>query len=156
MRPSRVQTYMDCAQAWAKRSTCMRLNVGAVIVVNRNIVSHGYNGAPSSKPHCTGNDCPGKFLCQETVHAEENALIRMDQSFLSSSVHKDMYVTDSPCPACAEMIVEAGIRRLFFATPYRIAEGLDYLIHHGVDVYRVTPSGFVMEWKSRSIVQPEV
>ena len=154
MRPTRIQTYMECAQAWAKRSTCHRLNVGAVIVVDRTIVSHGYNGVPSGHEHCLGNACPGKFECKETIHAEVNALRRW--SVEGPTPAADMYCTDSPCPDCATNIVVRGIRRVFFATPYRITTSLDGLMEAGVEVYRVTPAGYVINWKTRDVVEPVV
>jgi len=155
MRPSRIQTYMEIAHTWAKRSTCFRLNVGAVIVHNRTIIAHGYNGVPEGAPHCSGNDCPGKFQCQETIHAEVNAIKRAKRgTFLPYEI--DMYCTDSPCQACAIQIEKFNIRRLFFATPYRITGPLDYLITGGVEVYRVTPAGYVIEWGTQNVVEIEV
>jgi len=155
MRPTRIQTYMECAQAWAKRSTCHRLNVGAVIVVDRTIVSHGYNGVPSGHEHCLGNACPGKFECKETIHAEVNAILRCPW-LPERGRNVDMYCTDSPCPDCAKRIHERGIHRVFFATPYRITTSLDWLMLSGVEVYRVTPAGYVIDWKTRDVVEPVV
>lgn len=162
-RPTRVQTFMELAHVWSRRATCMRLNVGAVVVVDGVAVSHGYNGAPSGHAHCSGNDCPGKLVCRETVHAEENALMRLPKEIalkLSQSlvdkdmkISADLYVTDSPCPNCAVMILEAGIKRVFFATPYRITDALDALIERGVGVYRVTPAGYVIEWGTKNVAE---
>lgn len=153
-RPSRVQTYMECAFAFAKRATCHRLNVGAVIVVDRTIVAHGYNGVPPGQPHCIGNDCPGKLECRLTVHAEENALNRVPAS--ARFLRKDLYTTDSPCPKCAELLMRAGVSRVFFTQPYRITTALDTLVENGVEVYRVTPAGYVIEWKTKDVVDVEV
>ena len=104
MRPTRPQTFMEIAQAVAKRATCMRLNVGAVLVQGRSIVSIGYNGVPSGAPHCTGNDCPGKQHCHETIHAEDNALRHLPGPVYSTDFDEmyelDLYVTDSPCRDC--------------------------------------------------------
>ena len=74
VRISRHLMFMEIAHTVAKRATCMRLNVGAVLVADRQIVSIGYNGAPSGAPHCAGNECPGKHHCHETIHAEVNAV----------------------------------------------------------------------------------
>lgn len=162
MRPTRVQTFMELAHVWSKRATCFRLNVGAVVVVNGTAISHGYNGAPAGHAHCTGNDCPGKLRCQQTVHAEVNAIKRVPEELKywgsgilrnHDKITSDIYCTDSPCPDCAELIYETGIKRVFFATPYRITDALDALIEQGVEVYRVTPAGYVIEWKSGNVIQ---
>lgn len=157
MRPTRIQTFMEIAHVWAKRSTCHRLNVGAVVVINGTAVSHGYNGVPAGHEHCVGNDCPGKFVCHLTIHAERNAIERIPflarGEALEAETRADLYVTDSPCPACAELIIKTGIKRVFFATPYRITDALDALIERRVEVYRVTPAGYVIEWATKNVME---
>lgn len=150
-RPSRHQTFMDLAHVWAKRATCMRLNVGAVIVVGGTAVSHGYNGAPAGYHHCLGNDCPGRFECKETIHAEDNALRRMPVVF--SEFDKDIYVTDSPCSACCELLLSNRVRRVFFATPYRDTSPLAQLFDAHIRVFRILPAGYILDWETREIVE---
>lgn len=151
-RPTRIQTYMEIAHAWAKRSTCMRRNVGAIIVRDRRIVSHGYNGVVSGAPHCGGNSCPGRTYCDLTIHAEINAITHIPETELVDPL--DMYTTDSPCPYCAARIVsDQWIRRVFFAVPYRLSEGMD-LMKGRVEVYHVMPAGYVMEYFTRELVEP--
>src|SRR6185437_4763132 len=121
-RPTRVQTYMDIAAIWAKRSTCMRRNVGAVIVSDRHIISHGYNGTPPNAPHCSGNACPGRHMCDLTTHAEANAIHNTSGTMRTRLNGGDIFTTDSPCLKCARLIHASGIRRVFFAIPYRILD----------------------------------
>lgn len=151
MRISRPHMFMEIAHVVAKRSTCMRLNVGAVVVYQRRVVSIGYNGVPSGLPHCSGDDCPGREGCTLTVHAEDNAILHMPWGVASA----DMYVTDSPCQSCAEKIHKARFKRLFFATPYRLTEPLTWLAKQKIGVYRITPAGYVVEWLSNSLVEVE-
>lgn len=148
-RPTRVQCFMEVAHVIAKRATCMRLNVGAICVVDRNIVSQGYNGRSAGHPHCEGSKCPGKAECTMTVHAERNALNRCPDMYRWSP--KDLYTTNSPCPACAVLMREREVKRVFFAIPYRITEALDDLLKWGIEVYQVLPAGYVMEWGSKEI-----
>lgn len=151
MRISRPQMFMQIAQVVAQRSTCMRLNVGAVLVQGRSIVSIGYNGVPAGEAHCSGNDCPGKHHCHETIHAEINAIDHLSGN-VCDYYGLDLYVTDSPCSNCFNVLCSVGsIHRVFFANPYRIT---DHLVGHGYDigVYRVTPAGYVMDWKTRELV----
>lgn len=150
MRPTRIQTFMEIAHVWAKRSTCMRRSVGAVIVADRRIISHGYNGVPAGDPHCSGNSCPGKRLCTLATHAERNAIEHMEHADLSS----DMYTTDSPCHQCAVLIAEAGIKRVFFEIPYRLTQGLEFLRDHKVEVYQTMPAGYVLNYWTRDLVEP--
>jgi dCMP deaminase len=141
--------FMEIAHTVAKRSTCMRLNVGAVLVQGRSIVSIGYNGVPPSAPHCLGNDCPGKHHCHETTHAEINA-IRYLPSSLDLRRKLDLYVTDSPCLDCFQAILSGDIiQRIFFAHPYRIN---DHLIQGELPIYRITPAGYTMDWRTKELV----
>lgn len=153
MRISRQVMFMEVARTVAKRSTCFRLNVGAVIAVDNRPVSWGYNGTPPGAEHCAGNMCPGKDGCHLTIHAEDNALRFVPQSV--QLLHKDMYVTDSPCLDCAQKILKARVYRLFFATPYRDTAPLELLHINGIEVYQVMPSGYVIDWKTRRIVEIE-
>ena len=158
MRPSRPQMFMEIAHVVAKRSTCMRLNVGAVLVQRRTIISIGYNGVPVGAPHCSGNDCPGKNHCHETIHAERNALIYAQKALGGigwfNANNLDLYVTDSPCLDCFELIKDSRkIDRIFFATPYRIN---DHLIgDEDIGVYRVTPAGYIFNWTTKELVEVE-
>lgn len=134
----------------------MRLNVGAVIVQDRSIVSVGYNGVPAGEPHCAGNDCPGKHHCQLTTHAEMNAIKHLPRNVAWGDL--DLYVTDSPCEHCYENILQFGaIGRIFFSTPYRLDAHLKayprsegYLVP---EVYRVLPAGYVMDWRTKELVE---
>lgn len=150
MRPTRQQLFMEIAHVVAKRSTCFRLNVGAVVVVNDRIVSIGYNGAPAGEPHCAGNDCPGvKPGHCPTIHAEENALKYAPPP---TGAPRDLYVTHAPCEGCANLCLFYGVRRLFFNIPYRDTSGIDNLTEEGIEVYQVTPAGYVVQYPNREVV----
>jgi len=153
-RITRPQMFMEIAGVVAKRATCMRLNVGAVIVQKRTIVSIGYNGVASGLPHCSGNLCPGAAGCRETIHAEMNALAHLPADIGGGL---DMYVTDSPCAHCYDRLLQDGrVKRVFFGTPYRITEHLeDSLFGQHIEVYRVLPAGYVMDWSTGRLVDVE-
>lgn len=154
MRSTRPQMFLEIAQAVAKRSTCMRLNVGAVLVQDRSIVSIGYNGAPSGEPHCTQETCNSQTSCKRTIHAEDNALRHLPTLNYHDDGPLDLYVTDSPCVDCFRKIQEAEVvRRIFFGTPYRITDHLDHSLE--VFVYRVLPSGYVIDWNTKELVDVE-
>ncbi len=146
-RISREQAFMQTAEVWAQRSTCMRRNVGCVVVVNDRIVSTGYNGAPSGEPHCDGETCipPGQVGCTRTVHAEYNAIARVPDEFLTTP--KKMFVTESPCVACAARIIDGPAKNfthIYYLNEYRVDTGIKNMIMANIDVYRMTPSGFII------------
>lgn len=147
--------YMEHALLTARRSTCMRLNVGAVIVAQSggrpNIVAHGYNGTPSGEPHCAGNDCTGRFGCSLTIHAEDNAMRLAGLA----CVHADLYTTHSPCADCALMIMQRGIERVFFQTPYRKIDHLEQMIAADIEVYQINPAGYILRLADQSLVDAE-
>lgn len=152
-RISRPQLFMMMARAAAMRSTCFRLNVGAVVVIDNRPVSIGYNGTPAGAPHCGGNDCPGKLHCQETIHAEVNALLHIPDH-IGIRTDADLYVTHSPCAHCAEQITKPNspIARVFFEATYRNTDHLADLARE-VELYQVTPAGFVIDWITGAVIE---
>ena len=123
------QYFMTITQQVAERSTCQRAKVGAVIVRDRNILATGYNGAPAGMPHCTDSGCliyesktPNGDIeqnCFRTIHAEINAIA---QAAKNGSNIKDssIYVTHTPCIHCLKVLVNTGIRSVFYEKPYKI------------------------------------
>lgn len=127
-RPSWDAYFMDMAELVAKRSTCIRRNVGAVIVQDRRIVATGYNGAPKGIPHC--DEIEGGCLRQalgipsgqrhemcRALHAEQNAIIQAATS--GQSVEGGtIYITHQPCVICAKMIINSGIKKIIVKEGY--------------------------------------
>lgn len=147
MRISRHQMFMEIASVAAKRATCSRLAVGAVLVHKNNLVSIGYNGVPAGEPHCAGNACPGKHACHLTTHAEVNALDRCENSRLRGL---DLYVTHSPCPDCmTNLIRDQRVTRIFFGALYRRSEHLEGSL---IPLFSVTPSGYVMDYQTKELI----
>lgn len=141
MRISRQLMFMEIAHVVAKRSTCFRLNVGAIVVVDNRIVSMGYNGQNPGQQHC--QSMCGEGGCN-TIHAEANAL----RSYGATPAHgksADLYVTDSPCTWCADAIKDYGIERVFFSRMYRDTSPIRWLESHSIPSYRVLPSGVVID-----------
>lgn len=153
MRISRAEMFMQMAKVVSQRSTCFRLNVGAVVTIDNRVVSIGYNGTPAGHSHCKGNACEGRDGCHLTVHAEDNALAYVPQGL--GLLMKDVYVTDSPCLDCAQIILKSRVRRVFFATPYRDTAPLQLLWLSSIGVYRVLPGGYIVDWKTGDLVEAE-
>lgn len=118
--------FMQIAHLVAKRSTCLRRQVGAVVVRDKRILSTGYNGAPRGLPHCIEVGClrekmgvpSGRMqeLCRG-LHAEQNAIIQA-ALFGVSIENSQIYSVTQPCVVCAKMIINAGIKRVIFDESY--------------------------------------
>jgi dCMP deaminase len=135
--------FMDMAQAAARRSTCKRLNVGAIIVSGTTPVSSGYNGSPPDMPHCIDIGCEiVNGRCVRTIHAEINALRRRVVRWAKSH----LYVTHSPCIDCAIAIIKDGcISRVFYETMYGGKVSIQTMIDKGICVRQVLPSGVLID-----------
>lgn len=135
--------FMQMAELTAKRSTCLRRQVGAVIVKDRHIIATGYNGAPRGLQHCEEK---GGCLRQQlgvpsgqrhelcrALHAEQNAIIQA--ATLGQSIEDGtIYVTHQPCVICAKMIINAGIKRIVVREAYPDEMATEILDEAGIRV----------------------
>jgi dCMP deaminase len=118
--------FMNLAVQAATRSTCPRKHVGAVIVREKTILSTGYNGSIRGAPHCTEAGClMDNDHCVRTVHAEANALIQAARNGVRLD-DSQIYVTASPCFDCFKLIVNAGIRTVYYGEFYRDERVLEF------------------------------
>ena len=119
--------FMQMAELTAKRSTCLRRQVGAVIVKDKHVMATGYNGAPRGLAHCEEKGgCLREQLrvpsgerhelCR-ALHAEQNAIIQA--AVLGQSIEgATIYITHQPCVICAKMIINAGIDKIIVKDGY--------------------------------------
>lgn len=143
MRISREQMLMEWAHTAAKRGTCGRLAVGAVIARDSRPISSGYVGPEAGAMHCEQFGCDVSKPCSRTKHAERNA-IEFSLKYGIDTGGADMFVTDSPCYECAQLIVgTAGIARVYFDREYRVTDGIKFLLDCKVEVWRVLPNGMM-------------
>ena len=118
-RPGWDEYFLEIASVVAKRSTCNRASVGAVLVRDRFILATGYNGAAKGMPHC--DDVGHEIVdghCIRTVHAEVNSIIQAAR-LGKSTEGATLYLTISPCYDCFKMIVNAGIRKVVYKNFYQ-------------------------------------
>lgn len=156
-RISRDEMFMEICQTVAKRSTCLRSKVGALIVKEGRIISMGYNGPVSGAPECEALPKIGEFStmkdflgfreshkntlcegpgCTRSIHAEANAIIFAAKTGVSVN-DCILYCSMSPCSNCAKLIVNAGITEVKYKEEYRESWGLKFLEKHGVKVTKV-------------------
>jgi len=130
IRPSPEWALMNHAVTWALLSPSPRNGVGAVIASKdyRHFLSYGYNGDENGGSNIATSLLPG---ADGFIHAEENALIK-----LSSREESVMFVTTSPCLACAKKIITHGsIKEVYYLRQYRDMSGIGLLVQNGIKVY---------------------
>jgi len=125
-RPSYDEYFMEMAHVVAKRSTCLRRKVGAILVKEKHILSTGYNGAPKGHKHCSETGCLRENLnipsgqrhelCRG-LHAEQNAIIQA-AVFGVSIKGSVLYCTYTPCVVCVKMLINAGVTEIIYAGEY--------------------------------------
>ena len=117
---------MDITHLVAKRSTCLRRQVGAILVKDKRILATGYNGAPSGIAHCLDIGCLREKnkvpsgerheLCRGS-HAEQNAIVQA-AAYGIPIKEASLFCTNLPCSICIKMIINAGIKTIFYEEGY--------------------------------------
>ena len=146
-RPDFDDIYMELAVNLAKRSHCIKKHVGAVLTKDTRIISIGYNGPPAGTHNCDvefpseGCARDSKGSCSLALHAEQNAILYAVKN--NTSVEgSTLYVTLSPCLACARIIFSMGISKVVYLFSYAeykgigSDEGIDFLAKFEVKVQR--------------------
>ncbi|MBI1987086.1 MAG: dCMP deaminase family protein [Nitrospinae bacterium] len=125
-RPDWDDYFMKITRLVAQRATCLRRQVGALLVKDHRILTTGYNGAPSGLRHCLDIGCLREKenvpsgqrheLCR-ALHAEQNAIL---QAALHGVSVKGavLYCTHHPCSLCAKMLVNAGVTKIIYEKGY--------------------------------------
>lgn len=150
-KPQFDDIFMELAVNLAKRSHCIKRQVGAVLAKDTRIISIGYNGPPAGTHNCdeewpdTGCPRDSKGSCSLALHAEQNAIIYATKNGTSID-GATLYVTLSPCLPCARIIYSVGIKKVIFLNSYAEykgytnEDGLDFLSKFGVGVEKFSGS----------------
>ncbi|MBQ3033946.1 MAG: cytidine/deoxycytidylate deaminase family protein [Deferribacterales bacterium] len=144
MRPGWDEYFIEMTKMAAKRSTCTRRQVGALIVKDNHILATGYNGVPSKVTHCDKAGClredlnipsgERQELCRG-LHAEQNAIIQAALHGVSIQ-GATLYCTTKPCSICTKMIINSQISRIVYAEDYNDALADELLKHTDIRVLR--------------------
>jgi len=144
-RPDFDEIFMELAENLALRSHCVKAQVGAVLTKDTRIISIGYNGPPAETHNCDEEfpeyGCPrdSKGSCSLALHAEQNAILYAFKNGANIE-GSTLYVTLSPCIACARVIYSMKIKKVLFAKSYAKYkgipndEGVEFLRKFGVEV----------------------
>ncbi len=141
-RPTWEEYFMDITRLVAKRATCLRRQVGAVLVKDKRLLATGYNGAPSGLAHCLEVGCLREKnqipsgerheLCRG-LHAEQNAIIQA--AFHGISIQgATLYCTNLPCIICAKMVINAGIKEIIYDGGYADTLTQEMLLEAGIPI----------------------
>lgn len=143
-RPGWDSYFMEIVELVKTRSTCLRRQVGAIIVKDRRILASGYNGSPMGTKHCEEIGCLRDKLnipsgqrheiCR-AAHAEQNAIVQAAYSGTSIK-DSDMYITTQPCSICAKLIINSGIKKIVFKGEYPDELAMSLLNEAGVRVVK--------------------
>jgi dCMP deaminase len=141
-RPTWEEYFMEIARLVARRSTCLRRQVGAVMVKGKNIVATGYNGTPSGITHCSEVGCLRQKLgvpsgerhelCRG-LHAEQNAIIQAAKHG-TNIAGSTLYCTNSPCIICTKMIINSGVERIVYSEGYPDTLSMEMLAESRIEV----------------------
>ena len=147
-RPAWDEYFMEIAHLVKKRATCLRRQVGAVLVKDKNILATGYNGTPSGIEHCFTRGCLREQMgipsgerheiCRG-LHAEQNAIIQAAKHGTNID-GATLYCTNQPCGICAKMIINAGIKKLIFDDGYPDQLAAEMIKESGLEVVQYKKS----------------
>jgi len=139
-RPTWEEYFMEITRLVAKRATCLRRQVGAVLVMDKRLLATGYNGAPSGLAHCLEVGCLREEkqipsgerheLCRG-LHAEQNVIIQA--AFHGIRIQgSTLYCTNLPCAICTKMLINAGIKEIIFEGGYGDTLSREMLLEAGI------------------------
>ncbi|MHB8276418.1 MAG: deoxycytidylate deaminase [Candidatus Humimicrobiaceae bacterium] len=145
-RPTWDEYFIAITKQVATRATCLRRKVGAIIVKDKRILTTGYNGAPRGVKSCLEI---GKCMRQElgvpsgqrheicrALHAEQNAIIQAAYHGVQIE-GSDIYSTTQPCVLCAKMLINAGIKKIYYYEEYPDELALELLKEAGVELIKL-------------------
>ena len=139
-RPTWEEYFMEITRLVAKRATCLRRQVGAVLVLDKRLLATGYNGAPSGLAHCLEVGCLRQErqipsgerheLCRG-LHAEQNVIIQA--AFHGIRIQgSTLYCTNLPCAICTKMLINAGIKEILYESGYGDSLSREMLLEAGI------------------------
>lgn len=135
---------MEIAKQVATWSTCLRRHVGAVLVKDKHVIATGYNGSPSGTVNCLElNVCARQDvlsgehleLCH-AVHAEQNCIVQCAKYGISTE-GATLYCTHHPCNECMKMLINAGIKEIYYIEWYSHRLGTQLAREAGIKIIKI-------------------
>jgi len=156
MRPTLNNIFMQTAELFAQRSTCIRVQVGSILVRDNKIIATGYNGSTKNHQHCYDYfkdskldihsqefiDKHFKFSEEHELHAEQNVLLFCAKEGISTK-DTTLYITLSPCLSCAKVIYVSGITKVIYKKEYdRDLRGIEFLKENNIIIEKYSEQLF--------------
>ncbi len=131
--------YMELAETAAKQSVARRRKVGAVFVLPTGLIATGWNGTAPGEDNCCEYECektnhvylPNLETKPDVIHAEQNALNKLSLQRISPK-GSILFVTTAPCEDCAESLIKAGIKEVYFKNNQSTSAGPELLWEAGI------------------------
>lgn len=137
-RIGRLELFMQVAHLFARRATCLRGQVGALLIRDKRIIASSYNGPPEGLPHCVDHNCDLSQPCTHAIHAEANIIAFCAKEGIRTG-GAILILTTSPCVKCSELIIQAGIKTVVYDSEYRDDRGFAMLETAGILLYKYSP-----------------
>lgn len=135
-----IELFMKSVEASAEMSYSRRTKVGAIIVKDNRIIVNAWNGTPSGFDNNCEDIINDELVTKNIViHAEANALMFAAKNGICTN-NSDLYISLSPCVNCALLIIQAGIKNVYYKQIYRNTEGLDLLKCANINVFHILPN----------------
>lgn len=136
-RITRIQLFIQTVDLLSRRSTCLRGNVGALATKDNRIIATGYNGSPEGVEHCNSETCTPNEPCKNSIHAEANlvAFAARNGIALNNSI---VYCSYLPCKKCSELLIQAGVKEIYYIKDYWDNSGLLLLNKCNIKIEKVT------------------
>lgn len=133
MKQASLLAHLHAAEGYSKLSKAKRLQVGAVLVKDDRIISIGFNGTPSGADNtCEIDDVTVPGVC----HAELNVIAFAAKNGVSTD-NCSMVITDSPCFECSKLIIQSGIKEVYYKREYRDTSSLDFLRENNIFIKKI-------------------
>ena len=144
-RITREGLFIQMASLMAKRATCGRLQVGAIVTSPDNrVIATGYNGPLKGVKNCSTLVCDLTKPCSRAIHAEANTIAFAAKNGIALQ-GTTIFCTHQPCLKCAELIITSGIARVYFLHSYRIQDGLELLQKANIQINKIDEQGNTVE-----------
>lgn len=143
-RPSWDEYFLSFLPVISSRSTCDRGRSASILVKNKRIIATGYVGSIPGQPHCDdvghkiakklNHDGTIRENCVRTVHSEQNVIAQCSRDGVSTE-NTTLYTTMEPCPICAALLIQCGIKKIIALKKYHDAQiSREILAEAGVEL----------------------
>ena len=134
MKEKYIKAFMKTAKVFAECSTATKLKVGCIAVKDDRIISIGLNGTPNGWSNVCEDD--SNMTLPEVLHAESNMLMKLAKTS-GGAQGASVFISHSPCLECAKLLYQSGVSQVYYETPYRSDDGINFLKKAGIEIGQI-------------------